>query len=341
MSMKRLFPVLRLIFSLAVAAWAINYVVSKAGANLTEEFRNCNWGWLSMTIVFTAIGTAISSYRWSRLLALQQVVVTQWDAFRLSMIGVFFNLFGLGGVGGDIFKAYYVRAHAGDRKNEAMLSIVVDRILGLLGLFLVALASLPFVWSELRVAPRSIQSMVGFVVLISLVGGGGVTLVLTRDAWMPAGAKKLLLWGARMFPPKLVELIAKLIFSVDLYRAQLPQLLGALGLSAVVHTMATMGVVCVGQAFHVSGIPLRFYFLGIQVANTISAVPITPSGLGSRDLVLSAFLKFGGGGERCDLIPFGLSCTIVLWSLVGGIFFVMAKRSGDVPPELEEEESQS
>jgi uncharacterized membrane protein YbhN (UPF0104 family) len=401
---KRLFPVLRLIFSLAVAAWAINWVVAQAGANLQHEFKTCNWGWIVVTVLLTALGTAVSSYRWSCLLALQQVVISQWDAFRLTMIGVFFNLFGLGGVGGDVFKMYYVRSHAGERTTEAMLSIVVDRVLGLLGLFAVALASLPFVWNELRVAPASIQSMAGFVVLISLVGGGGVTLVLSRDLWLPASTKEGLRkvlptveevpWEALSdsqreawskdceHPPELAKihwtqlsrfaqrdrliqydhslgfaaryrakliqlvakvahLVAKLVRSLDLYRTELPQLFIALALSALGHTLATISVYCVAQAFHVQGVAMRFYFLGVQVANTISAVPITPSGLGSRDMVLSAFFKFAGADARCGLIPFGLSCIIVLWSLVGGIFFVMAKRSGEVPPELEQEESES
>ena len=401
---KRLLAVIRLIFSLAVAAWAINWVVSQAGANLGDAFKTCRWGWIAGTIFLTAVGTAVSSYRWSCLLALQQVVISQWDAFRLTMIGVFFNLFGLGGVGGDVFKMYYVRSHAGNRKEEAMLSIVVDRVLGLLGLFVVALAALPFVWKELRVAPHGIQSMAGFVVLISLVGGGGVTLVLSRDLWLPASTKEWLrkivptvdevpweelstlqqqCWieecchlpeesahrwnhltrfaqrdrlikydetlpfGTRVrcklvnFVAKVSHLVAKLVRSLDLYREQLPQLFKALALSAVVHSLATLSVYCVGQAFQVQGVALRFYFLAVQVANTISAVPITPSGLGSRDMVLSAFFNWAGGDARCGLIPFGLSCIIVLWSLVGGIFFVMAKRSGEVPPELEEEESES
>jgi len=336
---RHLFSALRLVFSLAVAAWAINWVLASAGADLKHEFQTCNWVWIALAIFLTGVGTALSSYRWSTLLALQQVKITQWDAFRLTMIGIFFNLFGLGGVGGDFFKAFYVRGHAGEHKAEAMLSILVDRILGLLGLFLVALLSLPFVWSELRQAPTQVQSMTGFVVLVSVVGGTGVTLVLSRDLWLPASSKEGMKKLGTHLPGKVYRIVEKLVRSLDLYRTQLPQLFKALGLSAFVHTLATLSVYSVGQAFHIREVGMRFYFLGVQVANTISAVPITPSGLGSRDLVLKEFLiKLGGGPERCGLIPFGLSCIIVLWSLVGGIFFVMARRSGEVPAELQEEE---
>jgi uncharacterized protein (TIRG00374 family) len=330
MSNVKLSDVLRLIFSLAVAAWAINMVLSSSGANLTHEFTSANYGWMAAALLVTTLGTLLSAYRWSTLLMLQDVKISQWEAFRLSMIGVFFNLFGLGGVGGDLFKMVYVRAEAGERKDEAALSIVVDRILGLLGLFVVALLTLPFVWSELRLAGPAIQSMVGFVVLISLVGGGGVTVVLTRDYWLPEGLKELIKSVGKKFPAKLAGLILRLIRSVDLYRSHLATVFRALVMSACVHSLATLSVVCIGRAFHVEGLSLRHYFLAVQVANTISAVPITPNGLGSRDLVIKKFFEFAGADPRANLIPFGLSMLLVLWSLIGGIFFVFAKRSGAV-----------
>lgn len=334
---SKFFSLLRLIFSLAVASWAINWVLSSAGANLSNEFQNCRWGLVGVTVLLTAAGTAISSFRWATLLRLQQVYISQWDAFRLTMIGVFFNLFGLGGVGGDVFKMYYVRDHAGERKNEAMLSALVDRIIGLLGLFIVALASLPFVWNDLMSAPTQIKSCAGFVVLISLVGGLGVTLVLSRDFWLPPSTKEGIRKLATRFPEKLTRIIGKLVRSLDLYRTQLPQLFLALGLSTIVHTLATLAVYSLALAFQVQGLALRFCFIGVQVANTISAVPVTPGGLGSRDIVLKEFFLWGGAEPRCALIPFALSCIIVLWSVVGGIFFAAAKRAGEVPSDLGEE----
>ena len=338
MNRSRLLGVVRLILSLAVASWAINWVLSKSGANLEHEIRNCNWSWILAALGFTAAGTVLSSYRWASLLALQQVVISQWAAFRLTMIGVFFNLFGLGGVGGDVFKAVYVRQHAGSRTPEAVLSILVDRILGLLGLFTVALATFPFCWNDLMHGSSLIQSLVGFVILLSLVGGGGVTLVLTRDRWLPAASKEWIKSLSRYLPPKVAVIAGKLIRSLDLYRDQVPQLIKALMISSAIHTLATMSVVCIGKAFHIDDVPLRFYFLGVQVANTISVVPITPGGLGSRDAVLRALLLAGGGDARCSLIPPVFSCILVLWSVVGGIFFVTERGGMRIPVDSEKEE---
>lgn len=340
MSRQRFFAILRTLLSLAMASWAINWVLSQAGANLTQEFLSCKYRWLLAAVVLTVVGTALSSYRWCSLLALQEVHLRQWDAFRLTMIGVFFNLVGLGGVGGDVLKMVYVRQHAGARAPEAVLSILVDRILGLLGLFLVAMIALPFVWEELSQANNFVQRTVGFVVLIAVAGGGGVALVLGRDLWLPLTIKDAIRnWGKR-FPPKLVTVIARVVRSLDLYRNQLPQLAKALAISACIHTTATIAIYCIGLAFRIDSLSLRHYFLSVQVANTISAVPITPGGLGSRDLVLLEFFKAMGADPRAALVPPIFSCLLVLWSLVGGLFFLTEKQGAvPAPPESEDEQS--
>lgn len=327
MNRARLWGAIRTVLGLALAASAIHWVLSRSGANLTEEFRHCRWHWMGLTLLLTALGTVLSSYRWSTLLALQQVYVSQWQAIRLTMIGVFFNLFGFGGVGGDLLKMVYVRKHAGPRHAEAVLSILVDRILGLLGLFVVALLSLPFVWTELQQASGNIQGLVAFVVLVAVAGGSAVALVLSRDFWLPLALKNGIRSWAGRFPLKLVKMVGRVVRSLDLYRTQPAELLKALAISAFIHTLATVSVMSIGQAFRVEGLAPRNYFIGVQVANTVSAIPITPGGLGSRDIVLSEFFKAAGADSRADLIPPVQSFVLVFWSLLGGLIFI-TDRSG-------------
>lgn len=336
MSRQRFFAILRTLLSLAVASWAINFVYSKAGVNGAAEFRNCNYGWVATAFGLTMAGTALSSFRWCKLLRLQHVVLSHWDAFRLTMIGVFFNLVGLGGVGGDVLKMAYVRQHAGERTPEAVLSILVDRILGLLGLFLVTLIVLPFVWDELMHSTAAIHSMVGGVIFIAVLGGGGTALVLFRDLWLPTALKNVIRNQSRRFPARFVSIVARVVRSLDLYRNQVPELLKALAISGAIHTLAALAVCCLGLAFHLEGPAVRHYFVGTCVANTISAVPITPGGLGSRDVVLAEFLLRLGGDERANLVPPAFSGILVLWSLVGGLFFMAEKqvlKPEEVPSE--------
>jgi glycosyltransferase 2 family protein len=63
----------------------------------------------------------------------------------LGLIGMVFNLVIPGAVGGDLIKAAYLaRMHI--RKTQAIASMVIDRIVGLLGLFVLASIAGAFAW---------------------------------------------------------------------------------------------------------------------------------------------------------------------------------------------------
>jgi uncharacterized membrane protein YbhN (UPF0104 family) len=79
----------------------------------------------------------IQAVRWKMLLRSRGMDVTLARSFRLVMVGSFFNYAMPGSTGGDLVKAYYAAART-DRRADAVMSVVVDRIVGLLGLVLVA-----------------------------------------------------------------------------------------------------------------------------------------------------------------------------------------------------------
>ena len=64
----------------------------------------------------------------------------------LGLIGMVFNLVIPGAVGGDLIKAAYLVRECGSGKTQAIASMVIDRILGLLGLFILASIAGGFAW---------------------------------------------------------------------------------------------------------------------------------------------------------------------------------------------------
>ena len=74
----------------------------------------------------------------------------------LGFIGMVFNLVIPGAVGGDLIKAaYLVRMRI--RKTQAVASMVIDRILGLLGLFILAAVAGGFAW---QLAPTDVRKLI-------------------------------------------------------------------------------------------------------------------------------------------------------------------------------------
>jgi uncharacterized protein (TIRG00374 family) len=111
--------------------------------------------------VFT-LCQAVIGFRWWILLRMQGVKISVWMAVKLTFLGLFYNNFLPSSVGGDLVRAWYVTKHT-EKRFEAALSVFVDRALGLLGTFLIAVF---FYFLYLRgrgiVQPAEAKSGAGF-----------------------------------------------------------------------------------------------------------------------------------------------------------------------------------
>lgn len=119
----------------------------------------------------------LGAYRWYKLLRGQGLILSFLQVVRLQLIGFFFNTAVPGAVGGDIIKAVYViKGLQSDRKTPAMLTILLDRIIGLATLFYLGavaiLLSLDFFLSQPILFP-----LVAFVL-------GGTFVSLTGIFWV-------------------------------------------------------------------------------------------------------------------------------------------------------------
>ncbi|MEI6398216.1 MAG: lysylphosphatidylglycerol synthase transmembrane domain-containing protein [Pseudomonadota bacterium] len=122
------------------------------------------------------LGTA----RWWLLMRGAGLKCGYFRAMKLQLVGFFFNTAMPGAVGGDIIKAIYIMREqpAGGGKTPAMLSVLLDRIVGLIGLFVMGVVAAGFSYRQLVSNPVTAQLMSGLalVVLLSAVFLGLVFL---------------------------------------------------------------------------------------------------------------------------------------------------------------------
>ena len=199
------------------------------------------------------------------------------------MIGVFFSLVIPGAVSGDVVKLVYISGRTGGRTTEAGLTIMLDRVLGLLGLFFVATVSIIISRDYLEQASTPIQ------IGAAVVGGGSAAGMLCVLAVSMQGTLKKWLgisestWNRLDFlPEKVIDITRRLSAAFTLYRSHRRAIVYALMLSVSVHTLLSIAVFSVGRGFHEIEVGPRQYVLTAQVANAMGAIPITPAGIGSR-----------------------------------------------------------
>jgi len=328
---QAVFSVLRIGLGLGLAAFMLHLTLRSAGSNLGRCLGAANPLLLALAGLLFGGVICLGAWRWGILLRIQGVRLPYADLWRLTMIGQFFSLAIPGAVGGDLVKMGYIarRVPAG-KTAESILTIVLDRIVGILGLF--ALASV-LVLLNLRLllalppAHRAVQMAAFLVGLGSLGGIAAVLLVefratLLRHPW----AARLTAFTARHAPHRAVALVIRLTAALELCRRHRAVIAGTIALSVGVHSTLALLLFTVGRALGETTLSLQNYALVTQVANTVAAIPATPGGLGLRDFGAKLFFDaLGVPASLAGSIPVTMSLEICLWALLGAGVFICTR----------------
>ena len=311
-------------------------VVKRNGVDFREVLSTANHGLLVAAFATYGIGTLTASYRWYTLLHHIRVRLPFLTVLRLALIGQFFNLFVPGGVGGDLIKMVYLKRESGDRYPQALLTVLLDRLLGLAGLLLVAVVAIGMNQSLLQTGSKEMQAI---LVVVGLASLGGLVCALLFLAWPliarvggQAGANL-----AQKLPPGVVAVAAKIGEALDLLRAAPGKLILLLFLSAAGHISGACAVYIVVLGVG-GGAPLSFseILLATQLANLVAAIPLTPGGVGNRDLVMSLLLGAAGApAALAGSVPLLVTVLLVSWSLVGGLALLWERGAQTVVAGIE------
>ncbi len=331
--MNRFRPILRLLLKLVGIALAVLLVwktLNAAEADFTAALATALRLPLALTLVCYGIVNTIAAWRWKILLHVQGIDISLPTALRLTLIGVFFSNIIPGSVSGDLIKSAFIAGYTETHKAEAILTIVVDRIVGLMGLFVVAMLS-----SALLIAfyPDAVLGSSALMMALGAICAGGIALalgtavILSRGWWMAfPPAKVLLSFAEKHTPRKITELAQRLAAALDLYRMYPAAAVKTLALSAVIHTLLACMNFLLGKAFHETAMTPLQYIVSTQIGNVTGLFPLTPGGIGIRDAVTATFMKIfhATPEEAMALIPVAYSLTMVAWALVGAICLIIS-----------------
>ncbi len=103
---------------------------------IVATIAKADWRLMLLGLVLIGVIYPMQGLRWMLLLHARGLNVTYFRSFRLVMVGCFFNYcMPLGTTGGDVVKAYYAAKGSG-RNADAVISVLFDRFVGMIGLVL-------------------------------------------------------------------------------------------------------------------------------------------------------------------------------------------------------------
>ena len=257
-------------------------------------------------LVFTPV-PFLQALRLVWMLGIQGVRLSLWNAIKLSFAGNFFNFALPGATGGDVIKAYYLTRYT-QRKTEAVLTVFLDRVVGLFGLVLLAGTMILVTWDRERYGQ--------FALVLSVVCG-----------CLAVGA--LLVFSRRLrHAIKLPELAERLPMGDQLLRigratVAMRQHKGMVALS-LWNTLA-LQITVIFSAFLMAralglGGDVGHYFVYVPIGFLIAAVPISPpQGIGVVELFYIQFFAHTGLSTESQAVAFALGVRFVqlAWALPG------------------------
>ena len=353
MSRRHLLTLLKLL----VAAGLIGWVVDSAGWDtihgaLVSIDRS---GWLQ-GLSLIVMATCLAILRWHLLMRSVGLHSTPWVALRLGFIGVFASNVVPGLTGGDLVKAIYISRENPGQRTAAVVSVIVDRIIGIVALALIAAVVLPL---DIERFGQAAWGIYGFLAASAV----GSVLVLSRRA--KDRLRPLLGRSGRMgrsasgFLGRVSAFLGKTDDAVSMYRHRIGAMVVAILLSFVVHLLIIMSLKIFGDAMarggmaaidankaqvttaeeaasavaqyqdyvHLESVRLTEYCSIVPVIMIISALPITPAGWGVGEKAFQHFfLSVSVSPGHSAALSLTYRITTLLVSLVGGVLLVVDRK---------------
>lgn len=137
---------LKLTLKLAVSGGALWWVFSKIDLPQTKNLLlSIQWGWFSLAFLFFNLSKVVSAFRLNNFFRDIGFKLSESVNMRLNYIGMFYNLFLPGGIGGDGYKVYLLNKRYGQPVKTLVKAVLLDRISGLVALVLLAFGLLAFI----------------------------------------------------------------------------------------------------------------------------------------------------------------------------------------------------
>ena len=118
--------------------------------------------YLATAFVLGLTAVVSTFLRWMIVVRAQGLTLRLRDAIRVGFMGNAIDLVIPGQIGGDVFKASFL-GRGQERKTKALASILVDRAIGILGLFTLAALMGALNWPQVSLPVRRLIAVVWFV----------------------------------------------------------------------------------------------------------------------------------------------------------------------------------
>lgn len=318
-SIGRLLGLLRWPLAVSLLAWL--FVANRDQfARLREEPPRLEF--LGPALLLCGSSIILTFYRWYLLVLALEFPFSFRDALRLGFCGYLFNYVAPGAVGGDVIKAVLMAREQTGRRAIAVATILMDRVLGLLALFMVGAGASLLASPEIQHRELILTALWG----VTITGVLGLLVLLHPIAVRSRPVR----WAMSL--PAIGPPINQIVAALALYQARRRTVLLAVLISVAGH----LGIIssfyfCARAVAEREEVPTYAAHMQlIPLAEVAGVIVPTPGGLGALEGAVQEAYRLSGAAPGIGLLAAGAyRVTTILIAAVGSLFYFSAKRQLD------------
>lgn len=314
---------IKIAVSLALVAALIYFLDVGSLKSAVTEIRV----WYVLLAFAMVIGNRIlMPVKWNLLLRARAIHISNFEAIRIYTISSFLGLVLPPTVGADSVRSYYLK-QTGIKLSDAVASIVIERVIGLVVLLVFTVVGFFLLVHLLRDGDIQIAALASVLAVLSVALLAALYLSFTPFFQRLAGALSTQLRGTRL--TKLAQGADSFVRAYQEYRHKKRSLALFCGLTVLELTLVIVRSYIIALSLGVD-LSIFVYFAFLPLVTLLNRMPISFDGFGINEALFIYFLGlFGVMPEIGFLIGFINHLLFIVGVLPGGIFYVLSDRSED------------
>jgi uncharacterized protein (TIRG00374 family) len=293
--------------------WKVLDATDENGKNIFTVFwqQPKRWELLASALFIQVSAASVTFIRWQWLVRTFGLQCSHFTAQRLGFLGLFINLTPLGIVGGDGAKAFLLSQHNPDFRPQAFASVIVDRILGLLVMFLYGSITVLITGFAFR---AELLAKAASCTMFALTAAGFIGTALVFTPFFSRGHCENLL--AKI--PYIGLSLAKLTQALLMYRHRKMCMFYAFLLSFWTHLFASVSLYLTALAFFPQIPDFMIHLMLYSVLQLVLLIPAAgPFELVFEEMYHQFFAAPVGTGL---IVALGVRIVTTLVCCFGGVF---------------------
>ena len=272
--------------------------------------------WIGGALMLFTASHFVGSLQWWWLLRFEGIHIPWRKTVSFYFVGLFFNNFLIGNLGGDVFRMVDVR-RSSKNGTGAVSTVFFDRFAGLFVLSGMAIITAPWI-----ITHGAIRFYLQLPILGLIIGWVFVLFLLFNRKFAKPFA-----WLIKLMIPDRITIKAREVYhKIFILGRKKTLLLRVLCLSLVVQSARIMTHYFLGRSLGVTLSPV-YYFLIIPIVAIMASLPLSVGGIGLREQTgVVLFGAVGIAALQAFSLEFMAYLVAVVSSLLGGIVFILRRR---------------